>query len=149
MKAAGEKTPFVPGPIACAGDVPLSDSSSGQPVMAEAILDYFRPITIGVVTTVVQNGDEDPTQDGVVKEITRTVRTAGVVRPGGPEKLEVLSGGERSWQSSVLYTTPDFNVDTDTKIVIEGTNYRVMSSTDYSVNGYVRYDLEEDYERRA
>lgn len=147
MKAAGEKTPFVPGPIACAGDVPLSESSSGQPVMAEAILDYFRPITIGVVTADVQDGSDGDDQDGVVKEIVRKVRTSGVIRPGGPEKLEVLSGGERSWQSSVLYTTPDFNVDTDTKIAIEGTNYRVMSSTDYSVNGYVRYDIMEDYER--
>lgn len=149
MTSAGLQTPFVPGPIMCGRDFPLSDVSSAQPIMTEAVLDWFRPISIGVVTATPQNGADDATQDGVVVETTRWVSTSGCWQPGAPEKLEVLAGGERSWDNGILHTTPDFNVPTDTKLIVRGLPYRVMSKLDYSANGYCRYELVEDYARSS
>lgn len=143
-----EKTPFIPGPVMCARNFTLSSMSSGQPVMAEAILDWFRPMTIGVVTAEPQ-GSEDESQDGVVKERVRSVRTSGVIEPGEKEKLDILAGGERSWESSVLWTTPDFNVPTDSVIVLDTKRYRVTAKKDFTANGYVRYEIGEDYARTS
>jgi len=143
---SAEQPVFVPGPVPSAGAVPLSESSSGQPVMAEAILDFFRPLTITVVTAEIQTG-EDPTQDGVVREVRREVKTSGCVQAGDEEKLEIQAGGERSWQSCVMHTAPDFNVATDTVIILEGMKYRVVAKRDFSVNGFIRYKLTQDYER--
>lgn len=141
-----EDVPFVLGPVASAGAVPLSRSSSGQPVMAEAILDWFRPMTIGVVTSQIQDGT-DPSMDGVAKQVVRYQITNGCVQPGKATKMDIQAGGQRSWQSCVMHTTPDFNLDTDSVILIEDTRYRVMEVRDFSVNGYLRYELLEDYER--
>lgn len=141
-----EEVPFVVGPVASAGLTPLSRSSSGQPIMSEAILDWFRPMTIGVVTAEIQ-GSDDPTMDGVAKSIVRFVTTNGCVQPGKATKLDIQAGGERSWASCVMHTTPDFNLDTDNVVLIEDTRYRIMEARDFSVNGYIRYELAEDYER--
>lgn len=143
-----EKTPFVPGPLTCARDFVLSDSSSGQPVMNEATLDFFRPITIEVVTSDPQ-GSEDPTQDGVAKETVRAVRTSGCVQPGDSEKLQILSEGERARDAALLHTMPDFNVPLDTIIRVDGMRYRIMKKKDHRQNGFVRYELLEDYEPAA
>lgn len=143
-----EKTPFIPGPIASAGNIPLSESSSGQPVMAEAILDWFRPITIGVVTAAPQ-GSADPAMDGVVKETIRSVRTSGCYQAGKGEKLDIQAGGERSWQTGILHCTPDFNVSTDTILIVAGTRFRIVVKADRTANGFVRYELIEDYARTS
>jgi len=138
------KTPFVPGPIISAGKTPLAGSVSGQPILSEAILDWFRDMTIGIVTAAPQ-GSLDPTQDGVVSETVRSVRTSGCFQPGDPEKLDILPGGERSWQTGLLHTVAAFNVPTDSILVIAQVRYRITFKRDFSANGFVRYDLLEDY----
>lgn len=134
------QTPFSPGPIASAGAVPLEDSVGGQPVMGETLLDWFRPIVVGTITTAIDEG-------GAAKETVREVRTSGCFQAGEGEKLDVQAGGERSWQTGLLHTTPDFNVPTDTLLRIRGVRYRIMKKGDYSVNGFVRYELLETYAR--
>ncbi len=145
MTAVAPKAPFAPGPIALGREVPLSASSSGQPVM-EAILDWFRPMTIGVVSSKPQGG-ADPAAAGVTRQSTREVKTEGCLQAGDGEKLEILDEGERSIASGLLHTTPDFNVPNDSAIVIDKVRFRVMSKKDFSVNGFIRYEITQDYER--
>lgn len=145
MNLSAERPPFVPGPIAMGRDVPLSASSGGQPVISEALLDNFRPMTIGVVTAAIQ-GSDVPQLDGTAKETVREVKTSGCTQPVG-ESLAVQAEGERSWEKILLHTTPDFNVGTDAIVVISGTRYRIVDKRDWSVNGYVRYELHQDYAR--
>lgn len=139
---------FAHAPIACAARRGLNGFVSGQPVVKEAILDTFRPIVIGVATTSIE-GDANPRRSGRAKTFFRDVQTSGCFQAGPGEKLEVQAEGERSLQNALLHTTPDFNVPTDTLVKIDGTNYRVMAVRDYSVNGFVAYELTEDYERRG
>lgn len=144
MIARAEQTPFVPGPIACARDVPLSEASSGQPVMGDVLLDWFRPLRIGRVTASI-GSSLAPETDGVATESVRWVRTSGVVLNGAGEKLEITAEGERSWQNALLFTTADFDVPTDSVIQIKGVRFRVMKKADRTVNGFARYELLEDY----
>lgn len=143
----GRAAPFVPGPLTCGRDFPLSQFSSGQPQLT-AILDWFVPIEIEVVTSAPQGGG-DPADEGVAKETLRKVKTSGCVQPGDPTRLQIASEGERARDNMLLHTTPDFNVDLDTVVRVDGTRFRVMGKKDHSRNGFVRYDLLEDYEPRA
>lgn len=148
MSALSPQPPFVPGPIISAGAVSLSDSISGQPYMTESLLDYFRSITIGVVTAAIQDTSVD-TQDGTARETIRWTTTYGCFQPGSAEKLEIKPEGERSWKNGVLHTLPAFNVPTDTVLIVKNARYRVMETKDFSDNGYVRYQLLETYVRRS
>lgn len=140
------QTPFIPGPIASAAKLRLVESAGGQPNVGEALLDWFVPIVIGVITVAIGDGAEgDEANAGVAKETMREVRTSGCFLAGDGAKLDVQAGGERSWENGTLYTTPDFNVATDSKLRIVGVRYRIMKKGDWSVNGYVRYELLEDY----
>lgn len=139
---APAKTAFVPGPIMMGRNTPLSLSSSNQPIMAEAILDWFSPMSISIITTSISEEEDDA---GESKEVERTVKTSGVLRPGDGEKLSIKAEGERTWQGSVLYTTPDFNEDNDTRVRIMGTAFRIVKRYDYSQNGHLRYEVLEDY----
>ena len=143
------KPPFVPGPVTCARNFNLSDSSSAQPIMTEATLDWFRPMAIGIVDGTIQDGTLDATMDGVVKETIRWVETSGCVQPGAGEKLDVKAEGERSWDSALLHTSPDFNVETGTIVVVKGVRYEVMVKNDFSANGFCRYELLQTYARSA
>jgi hypothetical protein len=134
--------PFAPGPIASAGRVPLSRSLSGQPVVGDALLGMFSSIVVGVIST--RNNAL-----GVAVETIREVRTAGVWQPGEGEKLEIEAEGERSWANGLLHTAADFNVPTDSGILIEGVRYRILSKKDFSRNGFVRYELLEGYAHAA
>lgn len=146
MSAAPVKVPFIAGPILCAGDFPLVDTSSGMPNVADALMDLFKPMRIGVVTDTPQTGEIDPAEDGQVEEVIRWVQTEGVVQAGEGEVLDIQAGGDRSWQNSTMHTLPNFNVDTNSVIVISGVRLRVTKKADWSASGYVRYELLQDYE---
>lgn len=138
--------PIIPGPINSAGTRPLLAGVGGQPDVAEAILDWFVPMVIGVISVAIGDGAEgDEASAGVAKETVREVRTNGCFLAGDGEKLDVQAGGERSWENGTLYTFPDFDVPTDVRVRLAGMRYRIMKKGNYSANGYVRYELLEDY----
>ncbi len=140
----GAQAPFVPGPLTCGRDFPLSQFSSGQPVIS-SILDWFVPTEVAVVTSGPQGGG-DPREDGVAKETLRKVKTSGCFQPGDPSRVKQSADGDRTFKNGLLHTTPDFNVPNGTVFILEGTRYRVMAVKDHTRNGFVRYDLLEDYE---
>lgn len=145
MNPVTVQVPFAPGPVFSAGSLPLRHSSGGQPFMGETLLDWFEPMVLGVITTVIQTGEEDETQNGVAKETVREVATQGCFQAGTGEKLDIQSVGERSWQNGVLHTMSDFNVPTDSIIRNCAVRYRIKAKGDYSTNGFIRYELVEDY----
>ena len=138
MSRVTDTVPFAPGPIACARDLPLFSTVSGQPAIGDALLGLFAAIVVGVISTKINAA-------GVATETVREVRTAGVFQPGSGETLEIKEEGERSWANALLHTTSDFNVPTDSGIRIDGVRYRIMSKKDFSRNGFVRYELLEGY----
>lgn len=132
-----------PGPVLCAGDAPTIESAQTTlPSMRGTVIGWFKPLKIGVVQTSI--ADEGP-EDGQVQEVLRWIETSGVLQPGSPENLSVQPEGERSWENAVLHVFPQLNVPTGTKLQIAGMKFEVMARWDYSVNGYVKYELVQSF----
>ncbi len=140
--------PLIPGPLSNAKDLSLPDNTSGQPQIGQALLDWFRPMVIGVVTQTPQDGGDSAEierLDGTVKEVVREIRTSGCLNLGKGAKLDIQPGGNRAWQNAMLWTTPEFNQPANTLIIVAGVRYRVFKPYDYSANGFVQYELTQDY----
>lgn len=131
------------GPVFCAGRAgSITAAQTTLPSMRGTLAGWLKPMIIAIVTTAIAEGGDN---DGQAVASEREIRTSGVLQPGDAEKLEIKTGGERSWANWVLHVYPQLDVATDTRLKINGTFYRVTSRTDYNANGYIRYDLAEDY----
>ncbi len=132
-----------PGPVLSAGkNQTIVGAQTTQPSMRGTILGWFKPMIIAVVTeTIIAQGP----RQGEVGERESEVFTSGMMQPGDAERLDVRAEGQRSWENWVLHVFPQLDVQTDTIIKIKGTPYRVMRRTDYIANGYVRYEITEDF----
>ncbi len=136
-------TAINPGPVMSAGkNQTIVGAQTTQPSMRGTILGWFKPMIIAVVTeAIIPSGP----RQGEVAQTEREIFTSGMMQPGDAEKLDVRAEGQRSWENWVLHVFPQLDVKTDTVIKIKGTPYRVMKRTDYIINGYVRYEIVEDY----
>ena len=126
--------PANPGPIVGASHLSYQDCIATTPNMRETVLGAVRPITLGHVTTAIDD-------TGQAEEITREVRTAGAIQPMQPRELKIYAEGERAWGWYVLYLTSDILMAADDKVVYKGVTYRVMAKMDYSDFGYARYAI--------
>lgn len=132
-----------PGPVFSAGSAPTIEAAqSTLPYMASTIRGWFKPLTIGILSTVIAEAGDD---QGEAKNTIRELLTSGVIQAGSPEKLSVQPEGERSWENATLHVLPQLDVPTGTKLQINGTLFEVMVRQDWSANGYMRYELIQSY----
>lgn len=128
-----------PGPVFAAGTAKsITAAQTTLPSMRGTILGWFKPMKVGVVTTDI--ADEGP-EDGQAEEVVRWVETSGLFQPGGPEKLSFASEGERSWENATLHVFPQLDVPTKSVLLVNGQRFQVMARWDFSINGYIRYDM--------
>lgn len=131
------------GPVFRAGLAPsIVAAQTTLPSMRGTLTGWFKPMVIGVVTEAIAEGGD---QDGQAKATVREVKTSGMMQPGDAEKLTIESQGQRSWDNFILHVYPQLDVKTDTRITVRGVPFRVMGKKDFTANGYIRYDLMEDY----
>lgn len=115
---------------------------SGVPYVAGAMDGWFINITIQKVTQKIVNGD--------AQNITTDITFQGVFQPLDAEQLELKPEGQRSWQWAWLHTkSGSVNLKTQDKIVYNDVRYKVNSVKDYSLNGYIDYELVADYQAVA
>jgi hypothetical protein len=101
---------------------------------------WMQSIVLGLITTFI-----DPLT-GKVQENTRSITTAGILQPFNDEDLKILPEGDRSWVWYKLHALPTLILNTNDKVKLpDGNSYRVMSKRDYSLYGYVEYNLQGDY----
>lgn len=139
------KTSINPGPVFSAGLArSIADAQTALPSMRSTLTGWFKPMVVGVVTTsIARSGPNQGESVSVVHEI----ETSGVLQPDSDgEKLEIRSEGERSWSKWILHVYPQLNVPTDTRIRIGSQWYRVLGKKNYRSNGFIRYNLAEDYD---
>lgn len=140
----GASSTINPGPVFQAGLAPsIEAAQTTQPSMRGTLAGWFKPMTIGVVTEAITGGGET---DGQAKASVRELKTSGMMQPGDAEQLTIQSQGQRSWDNFMLHVYRQLDVRTDTRIIIKDVPYRVMGRKDFIANGYIRYDLMEDYE---
>jgi hypothetical protein len=127
--------------LADARDVPLETQCLGVPRVADALRSYFRPISIGVVSSKIGEG-------GKLLETVKWQTFDGVVMPLRPERIENKPEGQRSWVWKALYTDGSVVLATDDVVQVGAERFRVNGRADYSDYGAVPYELCNDFTRR-
>ena len=117
-------------------DVSIYDAS-GLPQLGDVVAAWARPITIGIIAKTMANEE-------VVETVTE-YDTRGMLQPFTASQLALKPEGQRTWDWSGLHTLPDFEMKLDDVVTLFGRRFRVMFKKDYSLYGYIRYELVEDY----
>ena len=90
------------------------------------------------------------TQDIIEGEKATTeekINFLGVWQPLRDEQLQFKPEGQRSWEWVWIHAkSGNLNLSTQDKIIFQNKRFKVMSVKDYSLNGYIEYELVRDYE---
>jgi hypothetical protein len=120
-----------------AANTPLNANSGTVPNVGGAMLDWFQPITFGLVTKTV---------DGFqVKETEVEVDFMGVWQPLKEREIQFKPEGQRAWSWYWLHADPTLNLKVDDTVNYLGRQYRVMTKKNFSLYGYVEYHLVTDW----
>lgn len=113
--------------------------SSGMPNMAETLTGWEVPLTLVKITQSIVEGDS-------VKTETK-INFMGVWQPLRDEQLQFKPEGQRSWEWVWIHAkSGTLNLNTQDKVIFNSKRYKVMSIKDYSLNGFIEYELVRDYE---
>ena len=108
------------------------------PNMSMTIIDWFQPITFGIIKTTVVDYEKKITID--------YVDTQGVVQPYKPEPLEIQQAGVRSWSWLMIHCLPDLQLYNNEYIMYENVRYKILQRNDYNKYGYIEYIACEAFE---
>ena len=112
---------------------------SGMPQMAMTLTGWEVPLTLVKVIQDIVEGDAVFTE--------QQINFMGCWQPLRDEELQFKPEGQRSWQWIWIHAkASELNLQTADKIIFEGKRYKVMSVKDYSLNGFVEYQLIRDFE---
>lgn len=113
---------------------------SQMPNMSNTLTGWETSITLEIVS-------QDVTSDGEATFTTQQVTFLGVVQPLRTEQLELKPEGQRSWEWLWIHAkSGTLNLHTADKILFNSKTYKVEGVKDYSLNGFVEYELVRDYE---
>jgi hypothetical protein len=114
-------------------------SLSGMPQMAMTLNGWEVPLTLVRVFQDIVDGDLVTTE--------QTISFIGVWQPLKDEQLQFLPENQRSWAWYWIHAkSGTLNLNTADKIIFEGNRYKVMAVKDYSLNGYIEYQIIKDFE---
>lgn len=117
----------------------LNATLSGMPQMNTTLSGWEVPITLTKVVQTVTDGDVSYTE--------QLYSFMGVWQPLRDEQLQFKPEGQRSWSWYWLHVKSGIlNLTTSDKVVFNNERYKVMSIKDYSLNGFVEYELVKDYQ---
>lgn len=125
------------GTISNAANRPLNFQTGTVPDVSGAMQDWFQPMVFGrVVKTTV---------DFQVVETEVDINFQGVIQPYNPRQLLLKPEGQRAWTWLTLHADPVLSLDVDEVVKYLGVQTRVMSRKDYTIYGYVMYELVQDW----
>lgn len=108
------------------------------PNLSSTLFDWEVPLTLEKVYQDVVEGDFTYT--------TQKINFKGVWQPLKNEVLQLKPEGQRSWKWIWIHAvTGTLNLETGDKVIFNGERYKVVEKKDYSLNGFVEYQLVEDY----
>lgn len=120
-----------------AKDILLNASTGTVPNVSDAMLDWFQPMTFGVVTTTVQNFQS--------VQVQTDFSFMGVIQPLTERQLMLKPEGQRAWSWFLLHADISLRLEVDSVVNYLGKQYRVMSNKDWSLYGYLEYHLVTDW----
>ena len=112
---------------------------TGLPQMTNTLNGWEVPLTLTKVVQKIVNGDR------ITEE--QLINFQGVFQPLRDEQLQYKPEGERSWSWYWIHAKAGtLNLKTQDKIIFKSNKYKVMSVKDYSLYGYIEYQVIRDYE---
>ena len=86
-------------------------------------------------------------KDGDVSFEDETINFMGVWQPLRDEQLISKPEGQRSWEWIWIHAVAGtLNLNTADKVIFNNKRYKVMAIKDYSLNGFIEYQLVRDYD---
>lgn len=114
--------------------------SNGMPNMANTLNGWETPLTLVKVTQSIIDGD--------AVKVETLINFLGVWQPLRDEQLQFKPEGQRSWEWIWIHAkSSTLNLSTQDKVIFNSKRYKVMSVKDYSLNGFIEYELVRDYEQ--
>lgn len=111
---------------------------SGMPQMNTTLFGWEQVLELVKVVQSVIEGD--------LSTQYINVQFKGVVQPLRDEQLALKPDGQRSWEWIWIHAVAgSLNLETADKVIFQNKTYKVTSKKDYSLNGYVEYQLVRDY----
>lgn len=126
------------GTLANGKNTPLNEQAGTVPDVSGAMRDYFQPMVFTPVTK--------QTEAFQAVETPGPIDFRGVIQPLSARALALKPEGQRSWTWLMLHSDPSLKLDTDDVVVYLGVQTRVMGRKDYSLYGYMYYELVQDWE---
>ena len=112
---------------------------NGMPNMAQTLTGWEVPLVLEKITQSIVDGDRVTS--------TKKINFLGVFQPLRDEELQFKPEGERSWEWYWIHAkSGTLNLKTQDKIIFQNKRYKVMSIKDYSLNGFIEYQIIRDYE---
>lgn len=114
-------------------------SLSGMPQMADTLTGWQVPLTLEQVFQDIIDGDK--------VETTKLISFQGVWQPLRDEELQFKPEGQRSWEWIWIHAVSGtLNLETGDKVIFNQKRYKIMAVKDYSLNGFIEYQLVRDFE---
>lgn len=112
---------------------------SGMPQMRDTLTGWEVPLTLVKVIQDIVDGDAVFTE--------QEINFLGCFQPLKDEELQFKPEGQRSWSWYWIHAKAGtLNLQTADKIIFNNKRYKVMSVKDYSLNGFIEYQIIRDFE---
>ncbi len=121
-----------------AASQPLNVKTGTVPDVSGALRDWFQPLTFTLIAKSVVGFQEVETQT--------VVSFQGSIQPFTPRELLMKPEGERAWTWMTLHAFPVLKLEVDDIVIYNGVQTRVMSLQDWSLNGYLIYEICQDWQ---
>lgn len=111
----------------------------GLPQMTNTLNGWEVPLTLKRIKQSIIDGDSVKTEE--------IINFQGVFQPLRDDQLQFKPEGQRSWSWYWIHAKAGtLNLQTQDKIEFNNVKYKVMSVKDYSLYGYIEYQVILDYE---
>ena len=111
----------------------------GFPQMSEVLTGWETAITLVKVVQSISEGDRVTTEQNIT--------FFGVVQPLRTEQLMAKPENMRSWEWLWIHAkSGSLDLQTGDKIRYHNTLYKVMGKKDYSLNGFIEYEIVKDFQ---
>ena len=112
---------------------------NGLPDMSNTLTGWEVPLSLTKITQSIVDGDAVKTEE--------KINFQGVFQPLREEQLQSKPEGQRSWAWYWIHAKAGtLNLSTQDKIIFNKVRYKVMAVKDYSLYGYIEYQIVVDYE---
>lgn len=112
---------------------------SGLPDMSNTLTGWKVPLSLKKI--------KQSVVDGLAVKTEETINFQGVFQPLREEQLQSKPEGQRSWAWYWIHAKAGtLNLSTQDKIIFNNVRYKVMAVKDYTLYGYIEYQIVVDYE---